>query len=192
MIVIKEKGVIYFASPMKLQNYFSQAKLDYTFEENSDIFHIADGKGTIVMVGAKNNRVVDLLRYSNVFDCEFSQAGMNQIIANVKELVRGTNCYTEGGSMGLTLCIARGDRCYKICPHGAVFEIEEVACIDESEERMLAAYEHCRKIEDIPTRVETIYRKISELSWGQYFPIALISTRDDSYTLLTGEREKQG
>ena len=42
MIVIKEKDAVYFASPMKYQNFYTQAKLDYSFEENGDIWHLND------------------------------------------------------------------------------------------------------------------------------------------------------
>ena len=77
MIVIKEKDTIYFASPMKSHNFYSQAKLDYNFEENGAIWHLNDEYGTIVMVSAWNNRFTDLLRYSDVFDCDFSKSLCN-------------------------------------------------------------------------------------------------------------------
>ena len=184
MIVIKEKDAVYFASPMKYQNFYTQAKLDYSFEENGDIWHLNDEHGTIVMAAAKNNRIVDLLRYSDVFDCEFSKDGMNQIVANIKKLIKGTNCFISEGKLGLTLCVARGNKGYKITTYGAVFEIGDIECFGESEERILAAYEYCQSIPDAHRRIETIYNRIGELSGCQYYPIAVISTGDDSYTLL--------
>ena len=185
MIVIKENDAVYFASPMKYQNFFSQAKLDYSVEENGDIWHLNDEYGTIVMVAAENGRVVDLLRYSDVFDCEFSKDGMNQIVANIKKLIKGTNCFTCDGKLGMMLCVARGNKGYKITPHGAVFEIGEIECMDENEERMLAAYEYCKSIHNVHQRIETIYNQIGELSCSQYYPIAVINTKDESYSLLT-------
>ena len=187
MIVIKEKDAVYFASPMKYQNFYTQAKLDYSFEENGDIWHLNDEHGTIVMAAAKNNRIVDLLRYSDVFDCEFSKDGMNQIVANIKKLIKGTNCFISEGKLGLTLCVARGNKGYKITTYGAVFEIGDIECFDESEERMLAAYEYCKSIPDVHQRIETIYNQIGELSWSQYYPIAVINTKDESYSLLTNK-----
>lgn len=187
MIVIKEKDVVYFASPMKYQNFCVQAKLDYSFEENGDVWHLGDGYGTIVMAAAKNSRLVDLLRYSDVFNCEFSKEGMNRIVANIRKLVKGTNCFAVEGNIGVTLCVARGSKGYKITPHGAVFEIGDIECIDESEERMLAAYEYCKSIADVPKRIETIYDRIGELSRNQYYPIAVINTGDGSYSLLTNQ-----
>ena len=187
MIVIKEKDAVYFASPMKHQNFLGQAKLDYGFEENGDIWHLNDEHGTIVMVAAGNPRLVDLLRYSNVFDCEFSKDGMNQIVANVKKLVKGTNCFLGEGKLGVSFCIARGNRGYKITNYGAVFELGDVECVDESEERMLAAYEYCKSIADIHERIKTIYDHIGELSCNQYYPIAVIHTKDNTYSLLTNK-----
>ena len=187
MIAIKEKDAVYFASPMKYQNFYAQAKLDYSFEENGDIWHLNDGHGTIVMAVAKNARAVDLLRYSDVFDVEFTKDGMNRIVANIKKLLRGTNCFTADGKLGLTLCIARGNRGYRITTYGAVFEMGDIECFDESEERMLAAYEYCKSIENVPERIESVYNNIGELSWCQYYPIAVITTRDGSYSLLTGK-----
>ena len=58
MIVIKEKDAVYFASPMKSQNFYTPAKLDYSFEENGDIWHLNDEHGTIVMAAAKNNSAI--------------------------------------------------------------------------------------------------------------------------------------
>ena len=120
-----------------------------------------------------------------VFDCEFTKEGMNQVVANIKGIVAGTNCFVSGGMIGATICIARGNQGYKITSHGAVFEIGEIECLDESEERMLAAYEYCRSIPEIHERIETVYKRIAELSWTQHYPIAIINTVDDSYTLLT-------
>lgn len=185
MIVIKEKDAVYFASPMKYQNSYNQAKLDYSFEENGDIWHLNDEHGTIVMVSAKNTRIVDLLRYSDVFDCEFSKDGMNRVIANIKKLVKGTNCFISEGKLGLTLCVARGNRGYKITTYGEVFEIGDFECFDEIEEKMLAAYEYFKSISDVHKRIETVYSQISELDFFQYYPVAVINTKDNSYSLIT-------
>lgn len=185
MIVIKENDTVYFASPMKYQNFYSQAKVDYRFEENGDIWHLNDAQDTIVMASARNNRLVDLLRYSNVFDCEFSKDGMNQIVANIKSLIKGTNCFMVEGQLGLNLCVARGNKGYKITNSGAVFEIGDFECFAESEERMLAANEYCRNIPDVHERIKTIYNQISDLSDCQYYPIAVINSKDNSYSLLT-------
>ena len=187
MIAIKEKDAVYFASPMKYQNFYAQAKLDYSFEENGDIWHLNDGHGTIVMAVAKNARAVDLLRYSDVFDCEFNKDGMNQIVSKIKEVVKGTNCFTVDGKLGLTVCVARGNKGYKITTYGAVFEIGDIECVNDDEEHILAAYEYCKSIPDIQQRIETIYNQIGELSWSQYYPIAVINTKDESYSLLTNK-----
>ena len=183
MIVIKEKDAVYFASPMKHQNFVRQAELDYSFEENGNIWHLNDGYGTIVMASA-NERMVDLLRYSDVFDCEFSKEGMNRIVANIKRLIRGTNCNMVKGRLGVSLCVARGNKGYKISPYGAVFEIGDIECFGESEERILAAYEYCQSIPNVRERIKTIYNQISEFSHCQYYPIAVIHTKDESYSLL--------
>ena len=49
---------------------------------------------------------------------------------------------------------------------------------------MLAVYENYKHIEDIEQRITMVYRKIEQMSLCQHFPIALIHTRDNSYTLL--------
>ena len=84
----------------------------------------------------------------------------------------------------MTICVARGNKGYKISTYGAVFEIDNVECIAECEERVLAAYEYCQSIPDVTERIKTVYDRIGELSWSQYYPIALISTKDVGYTLL--------
>lgn len=185
MIAFKEGDCVYFASPMKYQNFFTQARVDYTFEENGDIWHLNDGKGTIVMAAAKSSRLVDILRYSDVFACEFSYEGMKSIIENIKNCVKGTNCFTEGDRLGVTLVVAQGDRAFEITTHGSVFEMDRFLCCDESDERMLAVYEYCKNIPDAHERIRTIYTNINEIGLSQMFPVAVINTRDDTYTLLT-------
>lgn len=187
MIVIKEKDAVYFASPMKYQDYCTQARIDYTFEENGHIWHLNDEYSTIVMVDADNKRLTDVLRYSNVFDCEFSKDGMNQIIANIKKFIKGTNCFVADGKLGFSLCVARGNKAYRVTNYGAVFETAEIECFNESEERMLAAYEYCKNIPDVQKRIETLYNQVGELSNRQYYPIAVINTKDKSYSLLTNK-----
>ena len=190
MIVIKENDAVYFASPMKYQNYYTQAKLDYAFEENGDIWHLNDGNGTIVMVAAKNNRLTDLIRYSDIFDCEFSKEGMAEVTSNLRALLKGTNCFTVEGRLGCTICVARGNKGYKITTYGAVFEFTDLECIDENEEITLAAYEYCKSIPDVRERIDTLYARIEDIGWSQRYPIAIINTKDDSYILSEGRKFK--
>ena len=184
MLMIRENGTVYMASPMKYQNYYSGLRLDYRFEENGDIWHLNDGQGTIVMVAAKNARMVDLLRYSTVFDCEFSLEGMHQVVENIKYLIKGSNCFVVDDKIGVKLIIARGEKGFSISTFGAVFDVCEIEALDEDEACMLAVYENYKHIEDIEQRITMVYRKIEQMSLCQLFPIALIHTRDNSYTLL--------
>lgn len=48
-------------------------------------------------------------------------------------------------------------------------------------------YELTRDIEDIHKRIAAIYRIVGTESHSCAFPVAVINTRDDTYTLLTGE-----
>ncbi len=184
MIVIKEQDAIYFASPLKSQNFYSQVKPDYSAEENGNIWHLNDGLGTIVMANGKNSRIIDLIRYSDIFEVEFTKEGVGRIASKIKALVEDTNCFVSEGRTGVTLCIARGNKGFRISPHGAVFELGEIECVNEIEEITLASYEYCKRIEDVRERVVALYNSISEIGWRQHFPIALISTKDDSFTLL--------
>ena len=185
MIVIKEKDAVYFASPMKCQNFVQQVDLDYSLEENGSIWHLCDGKGTIVMVSAKNRRAEDLIRYSDVFDCEFSMAGMSKVAENIRNLFKGTNCFMPSESLGMRICVARGNGGYVIAPSGAILDIAEIECIRDKEMQILTAYENCREIEDVFERIKAIYGYIGEQVGCRVYPISVISTKDDSYTLLT-------
>ena len=187
MIAIKEKDAIYFVSPLKYQNCLNSAKLDYSFEENWDVWRVNDGKGTIVMVGARNNRLIDLLRYSDVFDCEMSKDGMNEVFAKIRDTVRDTNCIAKKGELGATVCIARGNKGYRISPNGAVFELGGFECVQECEEMMLATNEYCKSIPDVIERIRRMYDRIGELDCRQYYPVAVVSTKDDKGILLKND-----
>ena len=185
MIAIKEKDAIYFASPMQYQNFFSQLKLDYGFEENGDIWHLKDGHGTIVMVDASNARATDILRYSDAFDCDFTKSGMHRLYDNVVRLLGGTNCIVDDGNTHVSLCVARGNKGYRVSCTGAVFEIGELDCFNENYEQVAVIYEHNKHIPDVYERIRAVYDLLSEYSGNKYYPIAVVNTKDDSYTLLT-------
>ena len=188
MIVIKEKDAVYFASPMKDQGFASEINIDHSFEENDNIWHLNDEYGTIVMADTQNSRLTDLLRYSNVFECEFSAEGMHQIVANIKELVKGTNCFIADGMIGVNLFVARGNKVYKITTFGAVLVVDSFACVAECEEIMLAVYERCKSIPDIHQRIKEVYDKYKKkVKYFRCFDITVISTKDKSYSLLTGK-----
>ena len=186
MIVIKEKDAVYFARPITDLRCYSEYNIDYSFEENGNIWHLNDEYGTIVMADTNNSRFVDLLRYSDVFECEFSEEGMHQIVANIKDLVEGTNCFIADGMIGVNLFVARGNKVYKITTYGAVSVIDSFACVAEREEKMLAIYERCKSIPDIHQRIKEVYDKYKKkVKYFRCFDIAVISTKDKSYSLLT-------
>ena len=187
MIVIKEKDAIYFASPMKYQNFFNYLKLDYSFEENGDIWHLKDDHGTIVMADAPNARATDVLRYSDAFDCDFTKSGMHRLYDKVARRLRGTNCIVDDGNTYVSLCVARGNKGYRVSCGGAVFEIGEFECFNEDGEQISAAYEVNKHIPDVYERIKAVYDLLSEYSGNKYYPIAVINTKDDSYTLLTNK-----
>ena len=186
MIVVKENGVVYFASPMAFHNFSMNTKADYASEENSYIWHLNDGHGTIVLSHAKFGRLTDLLRYSDAFNCEFTKEGMTQVVENIKKLVEGTNCSIVDDGLGATLCVARGDKVYNIASNGAVCEIDDFECIGEGGGgRMHAAYDQCRDISDVHKRIAAAYSLVEGSSSFRHLPVAVINTKDESYTLLT-------
>ena len=182
MIIIKEKDCVYFASPLKYHNSCAQVDSDYNFEENGDMWHLNDGNGTVVAVKANNSRVLDVLRYSDAFSGEFSMEGMAQIRENIKRVIRKSECTPSDPA--ISFCIARGTDGYVVSIAGSVFEINSIEVLGEKTERVLATYDVCKDIPDICERVATVYHKIEGGSDYKYLPVALISTKDDSYTLL--------
>ena len=184
MIVFKAHDTVYFASPMKRHNFLHYAKVDYTFEENADMWHINDGKGTIVMMYAPNMRIIDLLRYSDVFDGEFSKEGILKMADNIKKLAKGTNCFAKPGANALTFVIARGNRAFRAKVNGAIMELGEFESFGGDSPTIEAIYEHCKDISDIELRMRTLFDKACEIHNCQEYPIAIINTKDDTYTLL--------
>lgn len=187
MLVIKEKDAFYFVSPMRYNNYSPNVIIDYGFEENGDIWHLNDGNGTIVMVNADSTRLVDVIRYSNIFDHEFSKQGMFKVVDDLMELIKDTNCISVDGRLGASIYIARGTKGYRITTYGAVFEIGDMECVGESFERTVASYEYCKDIPDVHERVKSLYDRMGKDGCYRYYPIAVINTKDDSYTLLTNK-----
>ena len=189
MIVIKEKDAVYFATQTKVTFYrFLRAMADYTCEENIKAWHVNDEYGTIVMVDTVSLRLIDLLRYSDVFDCEFTKEGMNEVFIKIKNLISGTNCRIVDGAIGATIFIARGNKVYMILGGGEVIEIiDDFECVSTIEETIVATYECCKNIPDVYERIKTLYDKSGALRKEQLYPIAVISTKDSKCSFLTNE-----
>lgn len=183
MIVIKDNGTVYFASSMQHENGAVGVRLDCTFEENGSIWHLHDGEGRIVMVDSGVWRTADVLRYSDAFDGELSFRGMARICERVKDILSESGVIVKNGEIGCSFCIARGDRAYKIDRDGSVFEVDEFFCTSNSPTDE-AVYLAVREIPDVCERIKVFYQKRAEFSRCVYFPISVINTSDDSYTLI--------
>lgn len=184
MIVIKDKDAVYFAYATGHNSNYANLRFDASTEENMDLWHLNDGKGTIVMIDARD-RIVELLRYSDIFNCEFAMEALCGIRKRIIELYRGTNCRELDGSTGATIFIARENRAFRIYGDGTVEEGEGILCGRSYEDAFLVAYEHCKEIEDSYERISAIYDMVEELTGRRSGAIAVISTKGDSYTLMT-------
>ena len=86
--------------------------------------------------------------------------------------------------MGLVIMIARGNIGYRISTYGAVFELHDLECIDESDERMMAAHHMCKDIPDAYQRIKTMYTLVSGLSLANPFPLHIINTKNGESVLI--------
>ena len=184
MLTIVEKDAVYFAEPLKYDIFVPGALPDYTYRDNAHIWHLNDGKGTIAMIGSKSERATDLIRYSDALNVEFSRDGMREASLRIKNLLKGTNCLPMEGRIGVTLHLAQGGVSYSLSEFDEVEEIKETNYLKENESKGSIVYECCKDISDITERIKTYYTQLEKLTLRQYFPIALISTRNDSYTLI--------
>ena len=124
MIVIKERDAVYFAYAMGHYHNYSNMCFDFSSEDNMSLWHLNDGKGTIVMLSA-GERIVDLLRYSDIFNCELTIEALSGIHKRIAVLYQGTNCRELDGDNGAMIFIARGNQAFQICGYGSVEELEK-------------------------------------------------------------------
>ncbi len=166
---------------------FIQGKLDYGAEENFNLIRVNDGLGTIVMiVDYDSSRILDILRYSNVFRCELTRKGMRKMVNDIRKLLNETNCHLEENeNLGFTICIARGNRGYVVYGNGIVFDLKDFDCDAYVEERVRTIYEQCKQIKDISERITTVYKQLEKEHVLQYFPVAFIFTKDNEYQVIT-------
>lgn len=188
MFIIKEKDAVYFASAITEWGWHSCARIDTACRENLNLWPLNDGYGTIVMANASDQRRVDLLRYSNVFDCEFSYDGMHEAVARIKELFGGTNCISEDNRPCVDIFVARGAEGFHITYYGVVEELGDFTSFGGSREHYRAANEFCKNIENVTERINAIYTMAETTALYQFYPVAVISTRDSEITMLNGNR----
>ena len=151
------------------------------------LWHLNDGKGTIVMLDARE-RIVDLLRYSDIFNCELTVEALCGVRKQIADLYQGTNCRELDGDTGATIFIARGNQAFQIYEGGAVEELEGVACGYRYRNALLAAYEHCKAIEDPYERIATTYDMVERITGRRTEAIAVINTKDEKMTILRGDK----
>ena len=185
MIAIKAKDTVYFASAAGHNNSYCNMQMDVSSEEDMHLWHLNDGKGTIVMLGVESDRIADLLRYSDVFNCELTVEALRELHKKIIDLYEGTNCRPVEGNAGVTIFIARGDRAFRVYGIGLVSEIEELDSIEFCKDRFQIGYELSRGIEDPIERIRAIYDLTEAYGNRRAYPISVINTRDNSYTLLT-------
>ena len=187
MIVIKDKDTVYFAYATGHYCNYTNLRFDASTEESMDLWHLNDGKGTIVMLDARD-RIVDLLRYSDVFNCELTIEALSGIHKRIAVLYQGTNCRELDGDTGATIFIARGNQAFQICGYGSVEELEGVVCGYRYRNALLAAYEHCKAIEDPYERIATTYDMVERITGRCTKSIAVINTKDEKMTILSGDK----
>lgn len=184
MIVIKDKDTVYFASAAGHYNNYNNLRPDLSDEENMHLWHLNDGKGTIVMLSVQSDRITDLLRYSDIFNCELTMEALRELPVKIEEIFEGTNCRVCDANTGVTVFIARGDRAFRIYSVGTVYEIEEFSSIGCCENAIAVGYKLSKGIEDPMQRIAAIFRIVNAHSNHRVYPISVINTKDDSYTLL--------
>ena len=188
MIAIRHKDTVYFANSVAYHNHYPNLRVDATTEETMHLWHVNDGLGTIVMLSVRSDRITDVLRYSDMFDsCEMTLESLRGLGTRVRELYEESNCYENDGDTGVTIYIARGDLAFRIYASGSVIAVEDFAASGCYDNLLLVGHELTRDIEDIHKRISAIYVIATAESCSDAFPICVINTRDDSYTLLTGE-----
>ena len=184
MIVIKEKDTVYFAYATGHHSYYTTLRFDDSEEENMSLWHLNDGKGTIVMLDARSDRIADLLRYSDIFDLELTVEALCGLRAQIVALYRGANCREIDGCIGVVVFIARGSQVFRVYGDGSVEEVESFVSGHYYEDAFSAAYEHCRAIEDPHERIAAIYDMVEAHTGRRAEAVAVINTKDDSYTIL--------
>ena len=188
MIAIRDKDTVYFANSVPYHNTYPSLRVDATTEETMHLWHLNDGLGTIVMLAVRSDRITDVLRYSDMFDsCEMTLESLRALGTRVRELYEESNCYENDGDVGVTIYIARGDLGFRVYSSGSVIAVEEFASSGCFDNLLRVGYELTRDIEDIHKRIAAIYHIVATESHSCAFPVAVINTRDDTYTLLTGE-----
>lgn len=185
MIAFKDKGNVYFAVPMSHHAYSNTSYIDYNYRDNCDAWHINDENGTIVMVDAVPDRLIDLLRYSDTFNCELTRSALHEVKEKIDKIIDESNCLRHKDRCTYGVIIAQGDKAFEVRSFGTVIEVDNFKVVDEARHIANAVYENVEHIEDVNQRVIAYYNKMSDYTCTRLFPIALISTKDNSYTLLT-------
>lgn len=184
MLIIKEKDIVYFASPMKWHNFKYAVTIDYSCEENSNIWHVNDKYGTIVMASFLSDRIIDVIRYSNIFDGDNIEDILINLNNNIYNLMKDTNYIVEDIIFTNKIVIARGNHCYQVNKYGVIDEVYDVCTKNDEKKYISSIYEVYKNSFKGNELIKKIYEELSNITQEQYFPIAVINTKDNSYKII--------
>ena len=180
MTIVKDSDIIYFVDTLGEELPVMAVDPDVRYPENGNAWHLHDGHGTIVMIRTSlDGRWADILRYSDVFNCEFSKKGLFEAGLRIRQLAAETNGGPIDQSPDLSVCMARGDRAFMMKRDGAVFELTDT---DFSVMHILTAYNECRDIPDVYERIRAAYERAHAY---HCFPLVVINTGNDDRVVLT-------
>ena len=182
MIIFKNNDYVYVAIPMGYHAYSNKSQVDVDFPENWDAFFTGDDTSTIVAVDSVSDRTIDLLRYSDLFDCDITQKTLYGIKSKIDMLIEDTNVDCESKNYGVIVC--RGNKAYEMRSFGFAVEVGDFERLGESRQYSYAIYENVKSIESIEERVSKYYKQMSNICGGNMFPVVLLSTANKEYKVI--------
>ena len=174
MIVFKEKDLVYVAIPMGLHAYSNKSDVDYEYEDNWDAFFAGKDTNSIVAVDSASDRIIDILRYSDIFDGEITQRRLYEIREKVNALFENTNVDSDKKRYGIV--VANKDKAYLMRSMGLCFEISGFEPVGESRQHCRAVYENVKNIENVEERVRKFYELMTHFRGKETFPIVIMNT----------------
>ena len=190
MIAFKENDKVYFAVPMPAYGC-EPLGVDYDCEDNAPVWHLNDSKGTIVMATGGMSRASDIIRYSDVLNCEeLNLEGVREVMKRIPSELEDTNCQIRDGCIGIGLCIARGNEMYEISKFGTTKRLSDIEAYDTIRCAALVIWESVKHIENVRERVKEYYKLIQKESNSECFPVMLMSTAESGHDLIYNTNEK--
>lgn len=177
MLVLNHNGTVYMS--------YTGEESDAALKDNRPMWHAGKHKKTLLGVFG-SERLADTLRYEKIVTGPISKNNLVLVTVPVIRAIADEFGLLKDTEFTSNVYVAEGDKAYKICTDGAVFNIEKV--YSDHMEIAMGLYDS-EGISDPYEYIRKFATCLEEVSGRIHFPQIVMNTKDGSTVVIRKEKD---